>query len=103
MQKINSVQHLSNDSRNILLATSHLCYQLSSFNVLHKQKYMILIIKMSIQFDYVWMRKIVKYLQFKSKLILHVVVSDHRLEYLFQVQDHSCLSMSADIHLPKFT
>lgn len=103
MDVIHSIYYLLDHSGDIFLVTFQPLEQLATLNILHQQEDMILITKMSIKFDNIWMIKHVKYLQFQAKLRLHLVLSDSRLKNLLKRKDHASRFMSTDINFTKFT
>lgn len=74
-------------------------------DVLHQQKYMVLVFKMRIQFGNVGavIGESVMDAQFLNELIDHVILDDGRLEYLLQCEDEACCLVFADVDIPELT
>lgn len=70
---------------------------------LKKQKNMILIFKMRVQFDNIRMLKTIVNSEFIWKLFDHTVLSDSWLQYLLNSTNKSCSIVLTHVNIPKFS
>lgn len=63
---------------------------------------MVLILKMWVEFDYIWMIELIVYFELVCELVLHLIFFDSWFEDFFDSAEETCSFVHADIDISEF-